>query len=63
MRWDGMLHIQEVSEKALFCPTEGGHLGAGGRPAQDRYESDDEQLTKVVAGVTGARIGDVVEGG
>ncbi len=59
-----MLQLQEVpSEKTLFCPAEGGHLGARARPAQNRYESDDERFPKVVAGVTGPRIGDVVEGG
>jgi hypothetical protein len=58
-----MLQLQEVSEKALFCATKGSHLGARTRPTQDRYESDGKQFPKVVAGVTGARIRDVVEGG
>jgi hypothetical protein len=29
MRWNGMLEVQEVFEKALFCTAKCGHLGAG----------------------------------
>lgn len=58
MRWDRMLQLQEVNEKAYCCTTKGGHLRARSRPAQDTYKSDDEQFPEVVARFTGARIGD-----
>jgi hypothetical protein len=58
-----MLEFQEASEKALFCAPKGSHLGAARRTAKHRHEGDDEQLSEVMAGVAGASIGDIIEGG
>jgi hypothetical protein len=59
----GVLQPEEVPENALFCASERSHLSAGTRPAQHRYEGDYKQLTKIIARVTGARVGDIFEGG
>ena len=63
MRGHGMLELQEVPENTFFRSAERRHLGAGRRAAEHRHEGDDTQLAKVVPGVPGAGIGDVLEGG
>jgi len=63
VRGHGMLELQEVPENTFFRSAERRHLGAGRRAAEHRHEGDDTQLAKVVPGVPGAGIGDVLEGG
>ena len=63
MRRDGVLELQEVPENVLFCAAEGGHLGTGRRPTQNRNERDYQQLSEVMPSVLGAGIRDAVKGG
>lgn len=58
-----MFQLQEALENAFLRASEGGHLGTGRRPTENRHERDDQEFTKLMPGVLGAWIGNGVKGG